>query len=91
VIFDATENVTYKMPKDGYYFDLMHSPLADATSIKDIDRYMDQIENIDKPSPLDKSHEDLAKKAKELPENTDYLLVGLFGGHILQAAQQLRG
>ena len=91
VIFDATGNVAYKMPKDGFYFDSVHSPLADATSIKDIERYMDQIEYIDKPAHLDKSYEELAKKAKELRENTDYLLVGLFSGHVLQAAQQLRG
>jgi uroporphyrinogen decarboxylase len=37
------------------------------------------------------SYEQLAQVAEDLRENTDYLLVGYFGGHILQAAQSLRG
>jgi hypothetical protein len=31
------------------------------------------------------------KKARDLRETTDYLLVAYFGGHIFQASQSLRG
>lgn len=91
VVFDKRGNVVLKMPEGGHYFDPVHSPLADATSIADIDAHMDAIESYDRPSHLDKQYEDLAQKAKALRRETDYLLVGFFGGHIFQAGQSLRG
>jgi len=91
VTFDAAGNVTLRMPAGGYYFDPVYSPLADATSIRDIDERMDAIETYDSPQHLDKSYEELAAQAKALREGTDYLLVGFFGGHIFQASQSLRG
>ena len=91
VVRDAAGIVVIKMPKDGHYFDPVYSPLANATSVSDIDKCLDQIENYDTPAHLDKSYEETAKKARELHENTDYLLVGFFGGHMLQAGQSLRG
>jgi uroporphyrinogen decarboxylase len=91
VVFDAAGNVVLKMPKGGFYFDPVHAPLADATSIQEIEHCLDQIENYDKPEHLDTSYAESAEKAKWLRKNTDYLLVGFFGGHILQAAQSLRG
>lgn len=91
VVLNASGTIVLKMPSDGFYFDPVHSPLADATSIKEIEKYMDEIEKYDKPAHLDKSYEDLALKAKELRLHTDYCLVGFFGGHIFQASQSLRG
>jgi uroporphyrinogen decarboxylase len=91
VIFDAAGNVVLKMPKNGHYFDPVHSPLADATSVHDIEKHLAEIESYDRPAHLDKSYEELARKAKALNEGTDYLLVGFFGGHIFQASQSLRG
>jgi uroporphyrinogen decarboxylase len=91
VVFDDLGTVVLKMPAGGYYFDPVHSPLAGATSVRDIDRTMDQIESYDKPAHLDTSYEELAQVAKALREETDSLLVGFFGGHIFQAAQSLRG
>ena len=91
VVLNESGNVTLKMPAAGYYFDSVYSPLADATSVDDIDQCIDEIENYDKPTHLDKSYEELAEQAKRLRDNTDYALVGFFGGHILQAAQSLRG
>ncbi len=91
VVIDEAGTVVLKMPRGGYYFDTVHSPLADATGVEDIERCMAQIEQYDNPSHLDKHYEDLAVKARELRENTDYLVVGYFGGHIFQAAQSLRG
>ncbi|UCC40165.1 MAG: hypothetical protein JSV96_01535 [Candidatus Aminicenantes bacterium] len=91
VVLNEAGEVVLKMPDKGYYFDPVHSPLAKEAKIGDISRYKEDIENYDKPSYLDKSYEELAKKAKELRDNTDYFLVGLFGGHIFQASQSLRG
>lgn len=91
VVFDAAGNVALKMPKGGHYFDPVYSPLAEATSASDIEKHLDAIENYDTPAHLDKSYEEQAQKAKALRENTDYALVGFFGGHVLQAGQSLRG
>jgi uroporphyrinogen decarboxylase len=91
VVLDPGGKVLLKMPASGYYFDSVHSPLAGATSVRDIERCMHHIENYDIPAHLDRSYEDLASQAKTLREKTDYLLVGYFGGHIFQAAQSLRG
>jgi len=91
VIFDPAGTVVLKMPAGGYYFDPVYSPLAHATSIRDIDQTLDHIERYDQPSHLDQGYEQLARVAKALREETDYLLVGYFGGHIFQAAQSLRG
>lgn len=91
VVFDASGNLVLKMPSGGYYFDTIYSPLADATGIGDIEKCLAQIEAYDKPDHLDQGYEELALKAKALRDQTDYLLVGYFGGHIFQAAQSLRG
>jgi uroporphyrinogen decarboxylase len=91
VIFDGAGNVVLRMPRGGYYFDPVYSPLADATSVKDIEKHMAAIESYDRPDHLDVGYEELAEKAKALREETDYLLVGFFGGHIFQASQSLRG
>ena len=91
VVRDGAGTVVLKMPAGGYYFDPVHSPLAEATSVQEIDTCLDQIESYDKPDHLDKSYEDLAERARWLRDHTDYLLVGYFGGHIFQAAQSLRG
>ncbi len=91
VVLDAAGTVVLKMPARGYYFDPVHSPLAGATSARDLDRCMAQIESYDSPDHLDMGYKELARMAGELRERTDYLLVGFFGGHILQAAQSLRG
>jgi len=91
VVTDAAGNVVLKMPRDGYYFDPVYSPLSTATSVHEIEKHMAAIESYDKPAYLDKSYEELAQQARALRAGTDYLLVGFFGGHIFQASQSLRG
>jgi uroporphyrinogen decarboxylase len=91
VVFDDAGTVLLKMPSEGHYFDPVHSPLAKATSAHEIDHHLDAIQTYDKPAHLDTSYEELARKARRLREETDYLLVGFFGGHIFQASQSLRG
>ena len=91
IVMDQDGNVVFKMPKRGHYFDPVHAPLAHATGTKDLDKYIDDIIHYDTPSHLDKNYEDQAKEVKALRQNTDYALVGFFGGHVLQAGQVLRG
>jgi len=91
VTFDAAGNVVLRMPRGGHYFDPVYSPLAGVTSVRDVENHVAAIESYDRPSHLDKSYKELAKKARALREETDYLLVGFFGGHIFQAGQSLRG
>jgi uroporphyrinogen decarboxylase len=91
VVRDAQGTVVLKMPEGGHYFDPVHSPLAHATSARDIDDCLGEIESYDRPAHLDMGYEALAEHARVLRESTDYLLVGFFGGHIFQAAQSLRG
>jgi uroporphyrinogen decarboxylase len=91
VVLDATGTIVLKMPAGGHFFDPIHSPLAGATCIHDIDRCLDAIEAYDKPAHLDKTYVELGRQASTLRQDTDHLLVGFFGGHIFQAAQSLRG
>lgn len=91
VVLDAGGTVVLRMPEGGFYFDPVHSSLAGASSIREIEDCLDEIETYDTPAHLDARYEDLARVAKKLYEETDYLLVGFFGGHLFQAAQSLRG
>jgi uroporphyrinogen decarboxylase len=91
VVLGRGDNIVLKMPAGGFYFDPVYSPLAAATSVQDIRECLSYIERYDRPDHLDKSYEELSRRARDLRENTDYLLVGFFGGHIFQAAQSLRG
>jgi uroporphyrinogen decarboxylase len=91
IVADRAGNITFKMPRHGYYFDPVYAPLAGATSIADLEKHRAAIETYDTPDHLDKSYEEQAKEVKTLRENADYALVGFFGGHMLQAGQVLRG
>ncbi len=91
VLLDDEGTVTLRMPAGGYYFDPVHSPLWEATTIQEIDKHWQAIEAYDSPAYLDKSYRELAGVARSVREETDYLVVAFFGGHILQAGQQLRG
>jgi uroporphyrinogen decarboxylase len=88
---DEGGTVMLKMPAGGHYFDPVHVPLADATSSKEIEKHLRAIETYDAPDYLDERYEALAEQGRALREETDYLLVGFFGGHIFQAGQALRG
>jgi len=91
VVFDDAGTVVLKMPSGGHYFDPVHSPLADAASVADIDRHLEAIASYDKPAHLDMDYEQVGERARKLREETDYLIVGFFGGHVFQAGQALRG
>lgn len=91
VVLGDKGEVELLRPATGLYFEPVCSPLADATSVKDIEREMARIEAYDTPYWFDKSYEHLAEKAKALRDQTEYLIVGFFGGHIFQLGQSLRG
>jgi len=69
-----------RMPKDGYYFDVIHHPYAEV-------RTMDDIDKIPIPEITDEELTYLEKRAKELYENTNYAILASFGGNILEAGQ----
>jgi uroporphyrinogen decarboxylase len=91
VVLDDGGRISLKMPAGGFYFDPVYCPLADASSVRDIESVMARIEAYDRPGWLDMTYEDLARSAQALRERSRRLLVGFFGGHIFQAAQSLRG
>jgi uroporphyrinogen decarboxylase len=91
VVRDGAGAVRLRMPAGGYYFDPVHAPLAGATSVGEIDAYLDEIEGYDRPAHLDLGYEALGERARALREEGDRFLVGFFGGHLFQAAQSLRG
>jgi uroporphyrinogen decarboxylase len=88
---DEAGRIRLLMPAGGHYFDPVYSPLADATSVDEIDRHVEAIETYDKTSYEDKSYAELGARAQALREETDAFLMGYFGGHIFQASQALRG
>jgi len=71
-------------PPTGLYFDRIYYPLAEATTPADLE-----------PFPLQSYSDDelilLRDRARCLYENTDYAIMGNFGGSILEAGQGLRG
>ncbi|NOZ26930.1 MAG: methyltransferase [Chloroflexi bacterium] len=72
------------MPPDGYYFDSIYHPLADAQTVDDLKAF----------SWSGRSDEDLARlreEARRLYNETDYAIMGAFGGNILESGQGLRG
>lgn len=91
VLHNGEGQVIARMPKNGYYFDVIHAPLATATTPNDVKSFKAEIEAFDKPFFLDRSYEELAVEAKQLRKNSDRVIVGLFSGHLLQAGLILRG
>jgi uroporphyrinogen decarboxylase len=78
------DRVVAKMPAGGFYFDSTYFPLSDASSVKDIENWEMGRFSKDVLSAL-------RKEAKSLYENTDYAIMGSFGGNIIEAGQSLMG
>jgi len=84
VVLNTEGRVTHRMPAGGLYFDGVYHPLAEATSVAEIEAF--ELPHI--------SEEELAwlhHEARRLYETTDKAIMGHFGGNILEAAQSLRG
>lgn len=91
VVKDESGTVIAARPKDGLYFDPVDSPLADCESAMAIEKRKDVFERFDWPFFADQTLEEMGQEAKDLFENTGYLVFGNFPGHIYAGAQQLRG
>lgn len=76
---------------DGYWFDPVGPLCPGMESAADIPRFMPMIKIMDRATYIDETLDDLAARARRLYEETDYAIVGQFGGHIFAAAQLLRG
>ncbi|MFC1716675.1 uroporphyrinogen decarboxylase family protein [Candidatus Poribacteria bacterium] len=90
VQFSADGRVVARSTSSGYYLDGVSPPLADARSTADIEAYK-HFKDFDWPDYIDETYEDLNHKARELHQETDYLIVGNLWVHILAAGQILRG
>jgi uroporphyrinogen decarboxylase len=81
---DSTGRSFARMPENSLYFDSINPQLETITSKKDIDDF----------NWYYFTDEDLKlweKKAKYLYENTDYAIMGGFGGNMLEGPQEVRG
>lgn len=72
--------VVGKMPKGGYYFDVVYHAYENVKTKEDIDK-------IPVPEITDEELEYLRKEAKRLYETTDYAILGAFGGNIFECGQ----
>jgi len=84
LITDDEGHVLSRMPAGGLYFDRVYHPLADATTVA-------QIEAFELPNISDEELAWLRREAQRLYETTDKAIMGHFGGNILESAQGLRG
>ncbi len=73
-----------RRPAHGWYFDEIYHPLAEASTLADIESYDWQLLDAGLLGRL-------RERARHLYENTPYAVVGAFGGNVLEAAQSLRG
>ncbi|NOX66629.1 MAG: methyltransferase [Chlorobi bacterium] len=83
VLMDG-ERVKARMPESCLYFENSNPPLENAVTEQDIQNYNWQIYS-------DEYLRVLENKAKQLYEETDYAIMGGFGGNIIENYQVLRG
>jgi len=69
-----------RMPKGGYYFDVIHHPYENAQTKEDIDK-------LPLPAITDEELEFLRTEAKRKYEETEYAILGSFGGNIFEQGQ----
>ena len=80
VVKDETGRVIAKMPKGGYYFDGIYYPLENAQTKEDIDKFFASLKPLD-----DEEVNYLIENAKYFRENTNYAIMGNFGGNFFEA------
>jgi uroporphyrinogen decarboxylase len=92
VVTNQDGDVVALMPASGLYFEPVHAPLKDCRTVEDLDRFAADIAGFDLPAYLDESFADTAARAADFRREGDHLLTGgNFGGHVIAAAQILRG
>jgi uroporphyrinogen decarboxylase len=81
---DASGRRIQHRPESSYYFDTIYFPLQNATTEADLDRYQ-------WPTFSDEQLVKLQSEAKRLSDETDYAILGSFGGAFLEGGQESRG
>jgi len=82
------------MPKGSLYFDDIYHPLEKAETRKDVDVFFEGSydSSISWPPIISEADaESLRKRAKYLHDNTEYAVMGGFGGNFFETGQYLRG
>ncbi len=77
--------------KDSYWFSPAGPLFPFIEQPEDVPKYESILKIMDRSSFLDEPIEALGARAKKLYEETDYALVGCFGGHVFAASQLVRG
>ncbi len=83
VLMDG-DRIKARMPESCLYFENCNPPLENAVSELDIQNYNWRIYT-------DEYFRTIENKAKQLNEETDYAIMGSFGGNIIEEYQVLRG
>jgi uroporphyrinogen decarboxylase len=83
-IRDDKGHIIYHMPAGGIYYEPVYEPLADATTIAEIEAWQP-------PTISDAELVWLAAEAKRLRATTDKAIMGLTGLRIYEGAQSVRG
>lgn len=92
IILNRRGDIIAIRPPETEFFQQIYEPLRECESVDDLDRHTEDIINWDMPEHSDMTFEDMGEVAREIREQTDYLLVGgNFCAHILAASQFLRG
>ena len=84
LIFDPDGHITHRMPQGGFYFDTVYYPLAEATSVAEIEAYRLPEISADELAWM-------AAQARELAQNNEKVLVLRSKARILEVGQSLRG
>lgn len=73
-----------RLPKDGYYYDFVHFPHSFIEEVNDVKKVSFQ-------EITDAELDYLERNAKDLYDNTDYAIVGAFGGSLFETGQRSFG
>lgn len=91
VIRNQDGDIALQRPADsGFFFNVYH-PLAAAADTSLIQLKSDVFNRIDRPSFSDLPIETFSRNIRDQRQRTDKVFVGGFGGHIFEAAMELRG
>ena len=81
---DHTGQIAYEMPSGSFYFDPVNPHLEKISSKEDIENYTWKFFSDEELMLIE-------KKSKYLFDNTEYAIMGGFGGNMLEGPQELRG
>ncbi len=91
VVRNADGHVIARMPAGGFYFEPVYAPLADVREPAELAEHAAAFESFDWPGHADESLDDIAARARQLFDETDYAIVANLQLHLLAGGQMLRG